>query len=143
MAAFKGSKPVNNAAFLIGPTRNAFLEAQPILSEALGQLQENRAKGITNDLLAQAFSQYQPQEQIAAPLGQAMSEAPMSPEVTREATASGLFPESLIATESGGNWAAQNNETGSSGRKGHFGRLQFGKDRLDESRKALGKDFTT
>lgn len=42
-------------------------------------------------------------------------------------------PASLVRTESGGNFAAKNNETGSSGRKGHFGRVQFGRDRFDEA----------
>ena len=49
---------------------------------------------------------------------------------------------SLAGTESGGSFDAQNNETGSSGRSGHFGRLQFGQDRLDEAKAALGMDFT-
>ena len=43
---------------------------------------------------------------------------------------------SLAVTESGGNFAAQNNETGSSGRNGHFGRLQFGRDRFDDAVRA-------
>jgi len=42
-------------------------------------------------------------------------------------------PASLIQTESGGNWAAQNNETGSGGKRGHFGRVQFGHARLQEA----------
>lgn len=45
-------------------------------------------------------------------------------------------PRSLISTESGGNWRASNQETGSSGREGHFGILQFGQDRLDDARRA-------
>lgn len=48
----------------------------------------------------------------------------------------GLAPSTLIKTESGGNFQAHNNATGSSGRKGHFGRVQFGKDRLDEAKRA-------
>ncbi|MBL1322183.1 MAG: hypothetical protein COA63_014160 [Methylophaga sp.] len=48
----------------------------------------------------------------------------------------GLAPESLVGSESGGNFKAKNNATGSSGRKGHFGRVQFGKDRFDEAIRA-------
>lgn len=43
---------------------------------------------------------------------------------------------SLSRTESGGNFAAQNNEVGSSGKSGHFGRLQFGHDRLTDATRA-------
>ena len=43
---------------------------------------------------------------------------------------------SLIGTESGGNWAAQNNETGAGGQKGHYGRVQFGRARLQEAMNA-------
>jgi hypothetical protein len=41
-------------------------------------------------------------------------------------------PSSLVTTESGGNFAARNDAPGSSGREGHFGRVQFGRDRYDE-----------
>lgn len=43
---------------------------------------------------------------------------------------------SLIGTESGGNWGAQNNEMGAGGKAGHFGRVQFGKARLQEAMNA-------
>jgi hypothetical protein len=43
------------------------------------------------------------------------------------------YIESLIGTESGGNWGARNNETGAGGSKGHFGRVQFGRARLQEA----------
>ena len=43
---------------------------------------------------------------------------------------------SLIGTESGGNWAAKNNETGAGGKKGHFGRVQFGFARLQDAMNA-------
>jgi muramidase (phage lysozyme) len=66
MAAFKGTDVKNNAAWLIGPVRNAYAETQPIFSEAFKGLEENRAEKIKNNLLAQAFSQYTPQEQQAA-----------------------------------------------------------------------------
>ena len=45
-------------------------------------------------------------------------------------------PASLLRTESGGNYAARNNATGSSGRSGHFGRVQFGRDRFDDAVRA-------
>lgn len=44
-------------------------------------------------------------------------------------------PRSLINTESGGNFNAQNNEAGSGG-NGHFGILQFGHGRLDDAKRA-------
>lgn len=43
---------------------------------------------------------------------------------------------SLIGTESGGNWKAQNSETGAGGKAGHFGRVQFGHARLQEAMNA-------
>ena len=46
------------------------------------------------------------------------------------------YRESLIGTESGGNWAAQNSETGAGGKRGHFGRVQFGHARLQEAMNA-------
>ena len=45
-------------------------------------------------------------------------------------------PRSLIGTESGGNWAAKNNETGAGGQSGHYGILQFGHARFSEAQKA-------
>jgi hypothetical protein len=49
------------------------------------------------------------------------------------ATPSGDFPASLITSESGGNWSAQNAARGAGGQVGHFGRLQFGQARLQEA----------
>jgi hypothetical protein len=46
------------------------------------------------------------------------------------------FPRSLIQSESGGNWQAQNNVTGAGGMPGHFGRLQFGQARLQDAMNA-------
>lgn len=43
------------------------------------------------------------------------------------------YRQSLIGTESGGNWRAQNNETGAGGQRGHYGRVQFGRARLQEA----------
>lgn len=47
----------------------------------------------------------------------------------------GAFPQSLIRTESGGNWKALNNVQGAGGR-GHGGRLQFGHARLADAARA-------
>lgn len=44
--------------------------------------------------------------------------------------------DTLVRTESGGNWAAQNNVTGAGGMSGHFGRLQFGQARLQDAMRA-------
>lgn len=43
---------------------------------------------------------------------------------------------SLIQSESGGNWQAQNNERGAGGQSGHYGRLQFGHARLRDAMNA-------
>ncbi len=45
-------------------------------------------------------------------------------------------PSSLLGTESGGKFSAKNNAIGSSGKRGHFGRVQFGQDRLIDLKKA-------
>ncbi|AMJ59370.1 hypothetical protein [Bosea sp. PAMC 26642] len=42
-------------------------------------------------------------------------------------------PASLIQSESGNNWRAQNSATGAGGAVGHFGRAQFGQARLQEA----------
>lgn len=54
----------------------------------------------------------------------------------RDSAAGAGFPSSLIGTESGGNWKAQNSVAGAGGMVGHFGRLQFGHARLQEARAA-------
>jgi hypothetical protein len=53
-------------------------------------------------------------------------------------------PPSLINTESGGNFGATNDVTGSGGKKGHFGILQFGQDRLLDAKRAgvIPEDMT-
>lgn len=43
---------------------------------------------------------------------------------------------SLIGTESGGNWQARNNSVGAGGARGHFGRVQFGQARLQDAMNA-------
>jgi hypothetical protein len=48
----------------------------------------------------------------------------------------GAFPTSLVGTESGGNWAALNDEVGAGGVRGHGGRLQFGQGRLSDAARA-------
>ena len=68
MAAYKGPDVTNQAAWLIGPARSAFEEIQPVISDALSGLTETRTENVAGDLLAQAFSQYAPQEQVAAPV---------------------------------------------------------------------------
>lgn len=54
------------------------------------------------------------------------------------------LPNSLIGTESGGNFGASNNARGHGGRNGHFGRAQFGHGRIEDMQKAgvLPKDMT-
>ena len=45
-------------------------------------------------------------------------------------------PRGLVASESSGDWGARNNAKGSSGKRGHFGQLQFGHDRLLDAKRA-------
>ena len=45
-------------------------------------------------------------------------------------------PMSLIQSESGGNWEAQNSETGHGGKSGHYGAAQFGHARLQDAMNA-------
>lgn len=52
---------------------------------------------------------------------------------TSTSTTAGTPSPSLINSESGGNWQAQNNEVGAGGARGHFGRAQFGQARLQEA----------
>lgn len=46
------------------------------------------------------------------------------------------FQNSIKRTESGGDYRQRNDAVGSSGRRGHYGILQFGHDRLDDARNA-------
>lgn len=50
----------------------------------------------------------------------------------------------LLKNESDGNYGAQNNAVGSGGKKGHFGALQFGQDRLADAKRAgvIPQDMT-
>ncbi|MEN6526403.1 MAG: hypothetical protein ABFD65_07945, partial [Candidatus Polarisedimenticolia bacterium] len=48
---------------------------------------------------------------------------------------------SLVANESGGRWNAKNDVQGSGGR-GHFGRLQFSRGRMQDYMRATGEHFT-
>lgn len=48
----------------------------------------------------------------------------------------GAGPASLINSESGGNWRAQNDAVGAGGAVGHFGRAQFGQARLQDAANA-------
>lgn len=64
------------------------------------------------------------------------SYAPATASDATSAMAGGDFLSGLINSESGGNWAAQNNEMGAGGQAGHFGRLQFGKARLQDAMNA-------
>lgn len=64
----------------------------------------------------------------APPANRAMAFAPIGP-------ANSPMP-SLVRSESGGNWQAQNNAMGAGGMPGHFGRLQFGQARLQDAMNA-------
>lgn len=76
-----------------------------------------------------------------------LSEAPLTPATTQDTRALSAalkpdnVPDGLINSESGGNFRAQNNVAGSGGR-GHFGRLQFSRARLQEASRALGENIT-
>lgn len=50
----------------------------------------------------------------------------------------------LLKNESGGNYGAQNDAVGSGGKRGHFGALQFGQDRLADAKRAgvIPQDMT-
>lgn len=84
-----------------------------------------------------------PVEQAALPpivndpfTGGAPMPEPMAAPAPAPAPAAAAFPQSLIASESGGDWRAQNQEVGSGGVPGHYGRLQFGNARLQDAMRA-------
>lgn len=52
------------------------------------------------------------------------------------APVAGGYRASLFRTESGGKWDARNNEVGAGGKRGHFGRAQFGHARLQDAMNA-------
>lgn len=61
-------------------------------------------------------------------LGMGVGGAPVS--------TTGSGPASLINSESGGNWQAQNDAVGAGGARGHFGRAQFGQARIQDAANA-------
>lgn len=73
-----------------------------------------------------------------APLGQGpFPDAPKQSSYSSEASNTAPnYRASLIGTESGGNFAARNNEIGAGGKAGHFGRVQFGQARFAEAKAA-------
>lgn len=77
----------------------------------------------------------------ALPSAVETGDIPDTPEAVAADTRSALgfdsaMPESLIGTESGGNFNALNNEVGAGGVRGHGGRGQFGHARLQDAAKA-------
>ncbi len=91
------------------------------------KLMQERAQSFTNSAWAQ-------------PKGRPnMGGAPGSQEEGYGFAADGYgnnVPRSLIHSESGGNWMAQNNAMGSGGKAGHYGALQFGHARLEDAKRA-------
>jgi hypothetical protein len=61
--------------------------------------------------------------------GNAVAPGPASP-------SGDTSPASLVSSESGGRWDAQNDAVGAGGQRGHFGRIQFGGARLQEAQAA-------
>lgn len=76
--------------------------------------------------------------QVAAidPVAAALVGAPETATDATAALAGGDFLSGLVNSESGGNWAAQNDAVGSGGQAGHYGRLQFGHARLQDAMNA-------
>lgn len=101
------------------------------------------AQGKAQSVLGQLFGQQVMGGQPMRPGGAAPLD-PMSPTAIAGDTMAALgkdggtagYRASLIGTESGGNWGAQNNEVGAGGQAGHYGRVQFGKARLQEAMNA-------
>jgi hypothetical protein len=73
---------------------------------------------------------------------ESFGQQPAQPNITQSGPSQNVagfnenVPMSLIQSESGGNWGAQNDATGHGGAKGHFGILQFGHARLEDARRA-------
>lgn len=61
---------------------------------------------------------------------------PGLPATPPELVPTNKLPDSLIRTESGGNFQAKNDAMGAGGHVGHFGRGQFGVARLDDAKRA-------
>jgi hypothetical protein len=93
-------------------------------------LQEQRQTAQTIQQPVQQPGQ-QPLQQPGPTTGVAVDQA----EYTNSTNGFGSnVPGSLIGSESGGNWNAENKAEGHGGQKGHFGILQFGKARLQDAK---------
>jgi len=94
----------------------------------------NQFDAITNSIMGGAQPSYTPAPVSVAPLdGLEQIGADTMAAIGRP---SGGYRESLIGTESGGNFGARNNEVGAGGQRGHFGRVQFGHARLQDAMNA-------
>lgn len=133
-------------ADIAGGTIDAF-------NQSFGQSRDRRNEREAGPLFDQAFGQYlapqqgglgalAPQQPLQQPGQQpqqnAVQRAPLpgTPGYAdhRVNQAHGL--QSLIQSESGGRWDAQNNAVGAGGQRGHYGRLQFGHARLADAKRA-------
>lgn len=117
------------AAMLNGRARRAE-------EEGLAKAQE-RAQGV----LASMFSDRLAGAPAPEPISSAPIRDPLDPTSISGDTMAALgldgstsgYRASLLGTESGGNWKAQNNEIGAGGMRGHYGRMQFSNARLQDA----------
>jgi len=115
------------AARIVNALANNFEEGRLNEAEKAGNAR------VAQFLAGQLGASVSPTPPPAAAGGSASPPA-AAPNVSRE---TGLdAAASLINSESGGNWQAQNNAMGAGGMPGHFGRLQFGQARLQDAMNA-------
>lgn len=86
----------------------------------------------------QQFALLNPQRPSVDPLA---SIDPLDADLSGSSWASSV---GLVGSESGGNYQASNDAVGSGGKRGHFGALQFGHDRLEDAKRAgvIPQDMT-
>jgi hypothetical protein len=144
-----------------GETPASIAQKRALVAQLLGQTQAPRTlgegfhalgSGITANVMAGRAREAEQKGQssadatfntlLASLTGQAPAATPQAAPGTgfgsgaAPTPAGSPFMESLISSESGGSWSAQNDAVGAGGKVGHFGRLQFGQARLEDAKRA-------
>lgn len=122
--------------------KNAFALSEQLVPEIDPRVAQMSQRA--QSLLSSPWVSRQPTQEAPLPAAQAGSVSAQDitysgydPSQAQRFGANGFaenVPRSLIGTESGGNWGAENGEVGAGGSIGHFGILQFGEARLQDAK---------
>ncbi len=137
-----GSGPVSNfrnnavaTSGTFGALADMMQTAYDFVEPGAKQVMAERGAETGRELARQQFGDPQGAT-VAVSMSTAGSDVKGAPVTPVQSGPIGGYRASLVGTESGGNWAAQNDAVGAGGQVGHFGRVQFGKARFAEAKAA-------